>query len=91
MHYNIPLTTGNSARIFFEKYELVARLLEIPEFLVHDLGIMWEVLVAGVPIDPEKFGDFCDAFVLKFSAEPSISWYQFSPTIHKIIGSFALL
>ena len=85
MDYNIPFTTGNTARVFFEKYEQVAKLLEVPEFLVHDLGVMWEAVVASVPIDPEKFGNFCELFVAKFSFDPTINWYEFSPTLHKVI------
>ena len=85
MDYNIPFIKGNTARVFFEKYEQVAKILEVPEFLVHDLGIMWEAVVSGVPIDPEKFGNFCELFVAKFSVDKTISWYQFSPTLHKIM------
>ena len=74
LYFNIPFTTGNCARIFFENYEKVAKILQLPEFLIKDLGIMWETIRSGLPIDADKFGDFCDLFVTKFNADPLINW-----------------
>ena len=57
----------------------------MPEFLIRDLGIMWETVRSSLPIDADKFGDFCDLFTVRFNADPLINWYEFSPTLHKII------
>ena len=90
MNQNIPSTLkGNSARKFFENYEKVAEILELPEFLIKDLGTIWRVLTSGHSIDPEKFGNFCELFNEKFKLDNRINWYQFSPTIHK--GGFHIL
>ena len=53
--------------------------------MIKDLGTIWHVLAACEPIDPVKFGDFCRAFTAKFEADANINWYQFSPTMHKIL------
>ena len=82
--FHLP-NLGNTARLFFHNYEKVAEILQVPEFLVKDLGMIWETLVQSSSIDSEKFGHYCDLFICKFNLDTTINWYQFSPTIHKII------
>ena len=77
--------TGNGARKFFDNYDKVAEILEIPQFLVKDLGTIWRILVQSCSIDAEKFGHTCDLFIERFKFDASINWYEFSPTIHKIL------
>ena len=76
---------GNTARRFFQEYEKVAKILEIPEFLVKDLGKIWSIVVSGLSVNTEKFGELCEMFVAKFNMDKAINWYEFSPTLHKII------
>ena len=40
---------------------------------------------SGLSVDPIEFGKFCDDFVQKFKNDPSLNWYQFSPTLHKVL------
>ena len=74
---------GNSARKFFKNAKEVSEILGIPEYFIVDIGHIWIALVSGLPIDAEKFGNFCDEFIQKFKNDPSINFYQFSPTLHK--------
>ena len=76
---------GNSARTFFRNAERVAELLEVPLFLIKDIGTMWTTICSGFAIDVDKFARFCDNFVSKFRNDNSINFYQFSPTLHKIL------
>ena len=76
---------GNSARTFFRNAERVAELLEVPLFLIKDIGTMWTTICSGFAIDVDKFARFCDNFVTKFRNDNSINFYQFSPTLHKIL------
>ena len=85
--FNIPSILGNTARDFFEKWESVSKILRVPEFLIKDLGTIWFTLTSDCPIDSQKFGDFCKSFNEKFKADKSINWYQFCPTLHKILGT----
>ena len=84
--FNIPsITLGNTARLFFQKWESVAKILRVPEFLVKDLGTIWFTLTSDCTIDSQKFGDFCNLFNEKFKLDQNINWYQFCPTLHKIL------
>ena len=47
----------------------MAKILNVPEFLVKDLGTIWFTLTSDCTIDSEKFGDFCNLFVEKFKVE----------------------
>ena len=60
-------------------------MLEIPQFVIEDLGTIWKTLTSGVSIDSVKFGNFCDNFVKKFLKDKRVNFYLFSPTIHKIL------
>ena len=81
---------GNTARKFFQNGAEVAALLNLPEFLVTDLGVIWQVLVSGHSIKSDEFQAFCDNFVEKFNADPNINWYEFSPTLHKGLNHLLL-
>ena len=59
--------------------------------MIKDIGTIWHTLAACEPVDSVKFGEFCAAFVEKYEADSNINFYQFSPTMHKILGSIALL
>ena len=74
---------GNTARKFFQNATKVAELLQIPAFVIEDLGTIWTTLCSGEPIDSDKFGSFCDKFIVKFKKHPHVNFYQWSPTLHK--------
>ena len=57
--------------------------MEIPTYVIEDLGTIWKTLTSGCAIDPDKFGKFCDNFVKKFQKDKRVNFYLFSPTIHK--------
>ena len=80
--YNVD---GNTARIFFKNAKKIAEILEIPAFVIEDIGTIWTTLCCGEPIDSVAFGQFCDNYVSKFKNHPTVSFYQFSPTLHKIL------
>ena len=63
----------------------MAKILEIPEFFVKGIGLIWKTLTSGHCINTEKFGKVCQDFVAKVKASRSINWYIFSPTLHKIL------
>ena len=71
------------ARKFFQNATEVADILQLPTFVVEDLGTIWTTLCSGEPIDSDKFGRFCQDFVVKFKNVWYINWYQWSPTLHK--------
>ena len=60
-------------------------MLEIPQYVIEDLGTIWRTLTSGLSIDSIKLGNFCDSFVKKFLKDKSVNFYLFSPTIHKIL------
>ena len=76
---------GNTARTIFKNAKKVSEILEIPSFVIEDIGTIWTTLCCGEPIDSEAFGQFCDNFMLKFKNDPTVNFYQFSPTLHKIL------
>ena len=76
---------GNTARTIFKNAKKVSEILGIPSFVIEDIGTIWTTLCCGEPINSEAFGQFCDNFMLKFKNNPTVSFYQFSPTLHKIL------
>ena len=36
-------------------------------------------------INASEFGNFCDSFIEKFQNDDSINFYDFSPTLHKVL------
>ena len=60
-------------------------MLEIPKYVIEDLGNIWKTLTSGFAIDSVKFGKYCDNFVKKFLKDKCVKFYLFSPTIHKVL------
>ena len=75
---------GNTARRFYERPDIVSKILDVPAELVWGIGEIWHTLTSGRFIDTDLFGEFCQNW-LDFYKTSSISWYLLSPTIHKVL------
>ena len=75
---------GNTARRFYERPDIVSKILDVPAELVWGIGEIWHTLTSGRFIDTDLFGEFCQNW-LEFYKTSSISWYLLSPTIHKVL------
>jgi hypothetical protein len=76
---------GNTARMAFcdKNRAAFARILNIDESFVYDLFIILIVISSGLPIDSEKFGEFCHAVCEKYLS--LYKWYYMPVTLHKIL------
>ena len=54
-------------------------------YIIQDIETIWKTLSSGYAIIPSEFGDFCDSFMEKFNNDVRVNWYEFSPTLHKIL------
>lgn len=76
---------GNAARtLLSDKYrQEFANILNIEKSLLDDFHIILIVLSSGLPIDPEKFGNFCRDVAYKYVS--MLNWHPMTVTIHKIL------
>jgi hypothetical protein len=76
---------GNTARMAFNEKNRAtfARILNLDEGFVYDLFIILVVISSGLPIDSEKFGEFCKSVCQKYLA--LYKWYYMPVTLHKIL------
>jgi ABC-type multidrug transport system fused ATPase/permease subunit len=70
---------GNTARRCFDDHEFFAKQCNVPMDLVF-IGI---VLASGLPIDPDKFSEFCKKTQNIYF--DNVSWYRPSASLHKIL------
>ena len=65
--------------------EKISTLLEVPLYVFEAIGTIWKTLACGLPINAVAFGIFCKEFVTKFNNDDRIKFYEFSPTLHKVL------
>lgn len=76
---------GNTARtVLSDKYRgTFAQILGIPQWFLDDIYIILVVLSCGLPVDVNKFGDFCMSLATKYVQY--FNWYPMTVTLHKIL------
>ena len=75
---------GNTARRFYERPDIVSKILNVPAELVWGIGEIWHTLTSGQFINTDLFSEFCQNWS-DFYKSSSISWYLLSPSIHKVL------
>jgi hypothetical protein len=76
---------GNTARMAFndKNRAAFARILDLDGSFVYDIFIILVVISSGLPIDSEKFGEFCHSVCQKYLG--LYKWYYMPVTLHKIL------
>ena len=76
---------GNTARICFDNLEILVDILKIyPLEIVEGLKVLIELLDSGLPVDPEKMREFCEAWLDAFHSS-GLEWHWLSPTLHLLM------
>ena len=80
---------GNTVRRAFEDPEFLARQIGVSTELVTKLSNVWIALKVGLPLDADKFGQYCDGVKELYRHE--VPWAKMNPATHRIIDHGALL
>ena len=75
--------TGNTARRFFAKPQVVAKICQLDERLVTRFAIILQILASGYEIDAVKFHQY--ALETAQLYVDLYSWYFMPPTVHKVL------
>ena len=76
----------NKLYVKFIISDVTAAICGVPNQLVKNLHIIWSTLASGFAVDPDKFQALCDETRdIYFDERSGVSWYNISPTLHKVL------
>lgn len=74
---------GNSARRFFADPRTASKATGVDEIIIRRFAVILFSLSSGREINTEEFQQYCTTTCLLY--EDKYSWYQMTPTVHKIL------
>lgn len=80
---------GNTARRFFKHYSVSATITGLDETIIRRFGIILQVLSSGYEIDIPKFEKYVSDTKIQYVDR--YSWYEMTPTVHKILEHSSLI
>jgi len=75
--------SGNTARRFFEQYELSAEITGVNENLIRRLGVILRSMASGYAINIDSFREYALQTAKMFVSE--YPWYYMPSSVHRIL------